>query len=204
MKNKIFAISGSKITSLCLGENAILISSQNFNSVEDFMEGWTKKLSLANKVEIKFESIKSVKKEDSDKDILIKYKGILGVPSDCEFSFSDKNDNEIFFSFLEKEKYFSKTYETLTPFKAIFNYLLGFLFVTFVTIFSYFEALKIANGTVEEAHSGKTQLFNNIIELIGDKGVIAIGFLIICYLLYKIWNRFSNPPNQIKLLPPNP
>jgi hypothetical protein len=203
MTNKVYAISGSKIASLCLGENAILISSQNFNSIDDFMEGWNKKLSLATKVEIKYESIKSVKKEDSDDDILIKYKTLLGLPSDCEFSFSDSNDYDTFFTFLEKEKYFSKMHETLTPFKAILNYLLGLVFVISVTVFSYFEALKIANGTVEEEHGSKTILFNNFVEFLGDKGVLALGTLIVCYLLYKIWTRFSNPPNQLKLLPPN-
>jgi hypothetical protein len=203
MTNKVFAISGNKIASLVIAENSLMFSSQTFNSVEDFMEGWNKKLSLATKVEIKYESIKSVKKEDTDNDVLIKYKSFIGIPSDCEFSFSDINDYETFFTFLQKERYFSKTHEVLTPFKAILNYLIGLAITIGITIFAYFEALKIADGTIEEAHSSKTRLFNNIVELLGDKGVLAVGVLGTCYLLYKIWTRFKNPPNQLKLLPPN-
>jgi hypothetical protein len=203
LTKKVFAIRGYKISSLCLSENAILISSQDYNSVDDFMEGWTKKFSLATKVEIKYESIKSIKKEDKDDDIVIKCKILLGLTSDSEFSFLDKNDYETFFNFLEKERYFSKTHETLTPIKAILNYIIGFLFVTFTTFFSYFQALKIADGSVEEAHSSKEVLFNKLIEFLGDKGVLALGTLLVCFLLYKIWTRFSNPPNQIKFLPPN-
>ena len=203
MTNKVFAISGNKIASLSIGENSLMFSSQTFNSVEDFMEGWNKKLSLATKVEIKYESIKSVKKEDTDKDVLIKYKSFIGIPTNCEFSFSDTNDYETFFTFLQKVRYFSKTEEVLTPFKAILNHLIGLVFAIGITVFAYFEALKIADGTIEEAHSGKTRLFNNIVELLGDKGVLAVGTLGACYLLYKIWTRFKNPPNQLKLLPPN-
>ena len=203
MTNKVFAINGNKIASLAIGENSLMFSSQTFNSIEDFMEGWNKKLSLATKVEIKYESIKSVKKEDTDNDVLIKYKSFIGLPSDCEFSFSDINDYETFFTFLQKERYFSKTHEVLTPFKAILNYLIGLAITIGITIFAYFEALKIADGTIEEAHSSKTRLFNNIVELLGDKGVLAVGALGTCYLLYKIWTRFKNLPNQLKLLPPN-
>ncbi len=76
-------------------------------------------MSIATKVEIKYESIKSVEKEDNDNDILIKYKAFLGFPMHCEFSFSDKNDYETFFTFLEKERYFTKFHEDLTPFKAV-------------------------------------------------------------------------------------
>jgi hypothetical protein len=203
MIHKVFTITGNKINSLCLGENSLMFSSQTFDSVDSFNEGWNKKLSLATKVEVKYESIKSIKKEDTDNDILIKYKSFLGIPSDCEFSFSDLNDYEIFFNFLQKERYFSKTYENLTPFKAVLNYLIGLVVTIGITVFSYFEALKIANGTIEEAYSAKTRLFNSIVGFLGDKGVLVVGILGAGYLLYKIWIRFTNPPNQLKFLPPN-
>ncbi len=202
MDNKVFTITGNKISSLCFGNNSLMFSSQTFKTVEDFMESWHKKLSLATKVEIKFESIKSVKKEDTDEDILISYKWFWGIPTNCEFAFSDANDNEAFFYFLEKEKSFSKTHEKMTAFKAILNYLIGLIFTIAITIFSYFQALEIANGTVAEAVRGKIKVFNEIIEFLGDKGVLAIGGVLACYLLYKIWTRFSNPPYQLKFFPP--
>ena len=71
-----------------------------------------------------------------------------------------------------------------------------------VKAFLLSPANAIANGTVEEAHNGKSRLFNALIGILGDKGVLAVGALIACYLLYKIWLRFKNPPNQTKFLPP--
>ena len=203
MVDKVFSITGNKISAFITDENALKFSSATSNTVDTFREAFAKKLSLATKVEIKYDSIKSIKKEDNDKDILIKYKTFIGVPSDCEFSFSDPADYGIFFTFFEKERYFTKSHETLTPFRAISNYLIGLAATIGLTIFTYYQAIEIANGTVEESHSGKARLFNYIVGLLGDKGVLGLGVLISGYLIYKIWKRFSNPPNQTKLLPPN-
>lgn len=203
MINKVFTISGNKISSFIIDENSLKFSSQNFNSYTDFQDAWNKKLSLATKVEIKFENIKSIKKEEFDKDILIKYKAFGGLPADCEFSFTDFDDYETFFGYFTEKRYFQRTNETLTPFKAIQNYLIGFVATIGITIFSYFEAIALANGTAEEAHSGKARAFNFLVELLGDKGVILVGSAISAYLIYKIWTRFKNPPNQTRLTPPN-
>jgi hypothetical protein len=203
MIDKVFSVTGNKISTLIIDEISLKFSSSTSNTVENFKEAFAKKLSLATKVEIKYDAIKSIKKEDNDTDILIKYKTFVGIPSDCEFSFNDPADYNTFFIFFEKERYFTKVHETLTPFKAIRNYIIG-LFVTIgVTIFCYYQAIEIANGTVEEATNGKSRAFNYVVGLLGHKGVIMIGVLISAYLLYKIWKRFSNPPNQIKLFPLN-
>ncbi|GGD57630.1 hypothetical protein GCM10011514_22160 [Emticicia aquatilis] len=203
MFNKVFSISGNKISSFIFDENSLKFSSQNFNSYTDFQDAWNKKLSLATKVEIKFENIKSIKKEEFDKDILIKYKALGGLPADCEFSFTNFEDYETFFSFFTEKRYYQRTIETLTPFKAIQNYLIGFVATIGITLFSYFEAIALANGTAEEAHSGKTKTFNFVVELLGDKGVILVGTAISAFLIYKICTRFKNPPNQTRLVPPN-
>jgi hypothetical protein len=203
MLNQVFSINGNKISSFIADENSLKFSSQaNFTTVDEFLESYKKKLSLATKVEVKYDSIKSIRKEDNDKKILIKYKTWAGIASNCEFSFNNDEDYETFFHFLEKERYFIRTHETLTPFKAIKNHLLGLAFTIAITIFSYYQALAIANGTVEEAHNGKTRLFNALVGLLGDKGVLAAGALIACYLLYRIWLRYKNPPNQLRFLPP--
>lgn len=203
MVNKVFSITGNKISSFIADENSFKFSSKTFNSVSEFQDAWNKKISLATKVEVKYDSIKSIKKEDNDKDILINYKTWAGIPADCEFSFIDSNDYDTFFNFIEKERYFKRTHETLTPLRAIRNYSIGLIAIIGFTIIAYNQAVDIASGTVEEASSGKTMVFNYFVGLLGDKGVIAIGSLVACFLLYKIWTRFTNPPNQIKFLPPN-
>ncbi len=203
MTDKVFSITGNKISSFIIDENSLKFSSQNHNSYTEFQDAWNKKLSLATKVEVKYETIKSIEKEENDDDILIKYKTFASIPMDCEFSFTDKKDYEIFFDYFIKNQFYQKTNETLTPFRAIRNHLIGLIAIIGITIFSYYEAIAIVNGTVEEALSGKARLFNYVVGLLGDKGVIAVGIVISGYLLFKIWTRYKNPPNQVRLVPPN-
>lgn len=204
MLDKVFSIKGSKISSFIVDEDSLKFTSSSSEiSIDTFKENFAKKLSLSTKIEINFDSIKSIKKEDNGKDILIKYKGFVGFPSECEFSFEAPIDYDTFFSFLEKERYFTKINETLTPFRSTRNYLIGLLATIFFTFFIYNQAIKIANGTVEASHSGKAMLFDYVIGLLGDKGVLAVGIFFSGYLGYRIWIRYKNPPNQIKFLPPN-
>lgn len=203
MLHQVFAITGNKIASMMAGETSFMFSSQSFHSAEEFQAAWDKKLSLATKVEVKYDAIKSVHKDDDDADILIKYKMVLGIPTNCQFSFDDEAAYPLFFSFLQKQRYFTRQYEKLTPLKSIVNYLIGIAATLAFTAFCYSEALKIAAGTVEQATNGKQELFNKIVGILGDKGVLAVGGLLLCYLGYKAWMRFANPPHRALFLPPN-
>ena len=201
MTNSIFKVDGKKIETLLLGEKALMFSSQSLQTEEEFNKAWSKTLTLATKTEIKYDSIKSVTKEDSEETILIKYKGALGVPNECEFSFPAQSDCEAFFSFLEKEQYFRRTDERISPVKSATPYIIGLAVTIAITLFAHFQAVDIANGTADESGSRKTRAFMNIIGLIGDKGVWTIGILVSCFIAYKIWKRFKNPPVQTKFLP---
>lgn len=204
MIDKVFLITGNKISAFIADEESLKFSSSTSDTnINNFRESFAKKLSLSKKIEIKYDSIKSIKKEDNDDDILIKYKSFAGMPGNCEFSFSNKNDQDTFFTYLEKERYFTKTKETLTPFKAIINYLIGLIVTIGLTVFSYFQALQIANGTADQITSRKGRVYQNIVSMLGDKGVILVGTAISVFLIYKIWTRFKNPPTQVKLIPPN-
>jgi len=203
MPDKVFSVTGDKISSFITDENSLKFSGKKFYTIDAFQEEWDKKLSLAGKFEVKYDSITSITKEDKDKEIKINYKTWAGIPTNCEFSFTDINDYEVFFRFIVKERYFTRIQETLSPFKAMRNYMIGLIVTIGFTIFTYYQALSVANGTAVEPASSKSKLFYYIIGLIGDKGVIAVGALITCFLLYKTWSRFSNPPNRTKFLPPN-
>jgi hypothetical protein len=201
--HQVFAITGNKIASMMVGETSLMFSSQYYGSAEEFQTAWHKKLSLATKVEVKYDAIKSVHKDADDADILIKYKTILRIPTDCQFSFNDASAYPVFFDFLQKKRYFTKQEARLTPLKAIVNYLIGLVATLAFTAFCYSEALKIANGTVAAASTGKEELFNDLVGALGAKGVLAAGTLLAAYLGYKAWQRFSNPPNRLLFLPPN-
>ena len=203
MVDKVFLITGNKISAFITDENSLKFSSSTSNTVDAFRSAFSKKLSLSTKLEIKYNSIKSIRKEDNDTDVIIKYKTAVGIPTNCVFAFKDQADYDTLFTFFEKVQYFTKTHETLSSFKASINYLIGLVAAIGFTIFAYYEAIAIANGTAEVPTTGKAKTFDFLVGSLGDKGVLAIGVLGSCYLVYKIWNRFSNPPNQTKLLPPN-
>jgi hypothetical protein len=202
MNNKVFSIDGKKMSSLVFTENGIRISSSNFNSIEEFEAGWDKKLSLATKTEIKTEAIKSISKEDTSDDVLIKYKGLAGMPMQAEFQFSDTITFDEFIETLSSKFYFQKNEIKLSPFNAIKSYLLGLAITLGGTIFCYFQAIEIANGTFN-SNSRKGRAFENIVGMLGENGVLILGAAIITFILYKIWTRYKNPPNQLLLLPAN-
>jgi hypothetical protein len=203
MRNQVFAITGNKIASMMAGEASFMFSSQRFHSAAEFQAACDKKLSLATKVEVKYDAIKSIHKDDDDADILIKYKTILGLPTNCEFSFDEASAYPIFFTFLQKDRYFTKQEEQLTPLKSIVNYLIGIAATLAFTAFSYSQALAIANGTAEETTDHKRELFNSIVGALGNKGVLAVGALLLAYLGYKVWRRLSKPLSRLLFLPPN-
>ncbi len=89
----------------------------------------------------------------------------------------------------------------MTPFKAVLNYIIGLVATVAFAVLSYFEALKVENGTAEIGTSAKTRSYYALLETLGSKGVLAVGGVCGCYLLYKIWTRATKPPHQLLLLP---
>ena len=67
MLDKVFSITGNKISTLITDEHSLKFSSSTSTTVENFKEAFAKKLSLATKVEIKYDAIKSIKKAIADK-----------------------------------------------------------------------------------------------------------------------------------------
>ena len=100
MIDKVFSVTGNKITSFIIDEDSLKFSSSTFETVDEFKLAFDKKLSLATKVEIKYNAIKSIKKEDNSSEISIVYKSALGISMDCEFAFTDTSKNQLFFIFL--------------------------------------------------------------------------------------------------------
>lgn len=203
MNENLFPVSGSKISTLLIDHDSLKFSSNRYHTSNEFKEAWDKKLSLATKTKINFEKIRVIKKEEDETNVVIRYKTKIGIVTICEFSFFNKNDYEIFFDFFEKQRYYQRRFETLTPLAAASNYFLGLAITLAFTVFCHYEAVAIANGTASVPTSGKGRAFYNIIELLGEIGVLLIGGGITAFILYKIWQRFNNPPNITKLIPPN-
>jgi hypothetical protein len=66
MTQKVFSVSGNKISSLIIDESALKFSSKSFVNYNEFVESFNKSLSLATKLKVQFDNIKYIKKEDNE------------------------------------------------------------------------------------------------------------------------------------------
>jgi hypothetical protein len=203
MIDNLFKIESDKFNSMVLSENALQFSSKEFETNQAFSEAWNKTISLASKLEIKYDAIKIIKQEDNSDQLGIDYKGAAGIPMNVVFSFADGLDHEAFVDYFITKQYFQKSTEGMTPFGAVKGDLLWMLGTIAFTIFAYYQALEITAGTATEGSTGKTRMFNALIEFLGAKGVIALGAAIALFFAYKTWARYKNPPLQTSLFPPN-
>jgi hypothetical protein len=205
--DKVFNVQGEKIGSLAFGEEGLMLSSKSFKTREEFDTAWSKKLTIATKKQIKYDTIQSVTQEESEASVNVRHKMKLGIPGSSIFAFQQEGDNAGFYEILEKNYYFKRSEERLSPLKSAASYIFGLVFTVGITILAHYQAVALASGTsltdgASSSSQRKMRLFNSIIEAIGDTGVIAIGTLISGYLCYKIWKRYTNPPVQLKLVPP--
>lgn len=202
---KVIDVNGEKIESMVLDKDQIRLISKKFNSIEDFNESWNKKISLANKVKIDYQDIKSITKEDAADGITIRYSGGLGSKS-CKIEFPYDEDRDAFYEFLTSEKHFARTEEKLSAFDASKSMLISLAVTIALFVFAYFQALEITSpGFIEDdgdsRSSRKARSLHAILEFLGPNGVLLIGLALIGFMGYKLWNRYKNPPLQIKFTP---
>lgn len=203
MIDKVFPISSKKLSAFILDEHSIKFSSQRKESFDAFNDEFDKKLTLVSKEEIKYDQIKSITKDEDEQELIINFKSSLGLPNELAFNFSNPSDYEICLTYLEKKRYFTRSYVQLSAFDAI-KLLAFWLIITIgFTVFSYYQAIEIEALGVDPNETGKRKTYSMLIYILGDSGVLAIGALISIFFAYKIWKRYSNPPRQMRLMPPN-
>lgn len=208
ISNNVIKISGSNVERMVLGENAIQLMSKSGETLEEFNETWNKTMTLATKREIKYNSIKSITKEEGEDELEIKYKGIAGVANSEKLSFLESNDKDEFYNFLQSEKGFLKTEEKMSPIKSALPYLGGLALTLFLTAFGYYQSIELATGNAVELEgysraARRERFFNSIIETLGTNGVLLLGIAISAYTAYMIWKRYKNPPVQTQFMPKN-
>ena len=208
ISNKVIKISGSNVERMVLGENAIQLMSKSGETLEEFNETWNKTMTMATKREIKYNSIKSITKEEGEDELKIKYKGIAGVANSEKLSFLESNDKDEFYNFLQSEKGFLKTEEKMSPIKSALPYLGGLALTLFLTAFGYYQSIELATGNAVELEgysraARRERFFNSIIETLGTNGVLLLGIAISAYTAYMIWKRYKNPPVQTQFMPKN-
>jgi hypothetical protein len=203
--NQVIPVSGEKIESLLIGDNALQLLSSEQNSVEEFNAAWTKTLTLATKTDIAFDGIKSITKEDGEDHIVVNYKGGMGLPKECKITFTNPTDLGEFFTFFQESKGFTRTDEALSPFKSTLPYLFGLAVTLGVTAFGYYLADGAEHGEPEPEGNTrgarKGRFYRMIAETLGTKGVLLLGLAISAYVVYMIVQHYKKPPVQTKLVP---
>lgn len=203
MTDLVFAISGDKKKTLLADADSFKFSNKRYYTVTEFEEGWSKKLSLDTKAEVKYDKLSAIVKEDTSREVHIKYKGPVGIKASHPFSFIDDNDYGKFFEFLEKRLYMSKVEEPLSPFKAISGHLFAFILILGFTIFFHYQAIDLEHGAAITG-SGKTKAVLVLVRALGVKGVWLAGGTLAAFVGYKIYKRYTNPPVQTSFIPANP
>ena len=168
MIDKVFPITSKKLSAFIVDEQSILFSSQRKESFDAFKEEFAKKITLATKNEVKYEEIISITKEESEFNLHLTYKGALGITDELEFTFSKSDDYEVFLTYLELKRFFTRTYETLSPFNAIRSQLIWLFLSILGIIFFYDRAIDIAKEGVDESERGKIRVLNYLIEFRTD------------------------------------
>ena len=133
---------------------------------------------------------------------------MAGLPSEIVFSYPNPQHTDLLFSWMEAALYFRKSEGQLSPWKATSSYMIGMAFTLTIVVFCHFQVPQLTDpdGLARadaEAHSGKVRLFNHMIAMLGYKGIWTIGLAICAYIGYKIWQRWTNPPNHMTFLPQN-
>jgi len=203
MTDKIFLIESDNFKSLLIGDKAMMFHGDTIETSDEFMNAWNKKITLSKRDDIKLSTIASITKNDDSRNIHVSYRNSVHIPDSYDFSFINDEDYEIFFTILEKKYFFNRSNERLSSLKSTQKNLLSLILAIALTIFCYYQATSIEKNGIDENESSKSKLFDKILKLLGDKGILLIGVLVIVYFLFKIWKRLNNPPMQLKLTQQN-
>jgi hypothetical protein len=197
----VFWAVGHNVESFIVQKEELVFSSKKYTEKEQFLLGKEKKVTLSTFFSIRFNCIKFIKKEENASNIVIKYKGWFGLPSQLEIEMEVISDIEMFFELLIVDKNFTQTIKEQTSFKAIKNYAIGLAATIAATVFCYYQSIAIKQNGIKLTGGAKQRLFEILMDKLGPFWVVNFGVLGVCYILYKIWLRFKKPPKQILLIP---
>lgn len=203
LAERAYPIAGHRIRTMITDEEGVKFLSEHHVLREEFLRAWRKKFSIATKVNIRYDRIRRITREEQDKNVKIRYRTALGISPSIVFAFLDADDAERFFHFFQQQHFYNRTTERLSRFAAVRDYLFGLLFTIAITGFAYWQAIEIRNGTVEKTSDAKSELFNLLVAFLGPQGVLAVGGAICLVIMYQVYKRGTNPPLQMHLTPPN-
>lgn len=199
MIDKVFPITINGISSLVADRDALKFLDGQYSTLPEFSAAW---ISEPARKKVAYDSIRSIQKDSNSPKVIIQYRSGNSVSAEHVFSFFDFRDCETFFDYMEREKHFNRSNKTLVSFNALRNHLLGLVAVVVFTTVAYTQAIKLANDTEFKSNTGKGMIFNYLIGLLGEKGVLIAGAIFAGLVLFLLWKRIAGLPRQIRLSPP--
>jgi hypothetical protein len=196
IKNQVLKVTGNKIKSLVLGEDAIRFSNQVGLSPDISPKKGNKWLDFMNKTEIPLGHLKNITQISGSDVLKIRYQTVFGIPAAKQIAFENPKDQQAFYQFFQKEKGFTKKEEQLSCLKSTMNYSIPLVIILLLTAVAYTESMKMTSGEYmpPEYFSNNPPAFQFILERLGAGGVVCIGFSLAIYCIYKGWKSYFNPP----------
>lgn len=150
---------------------------------------------------VPFKSISKIKLNEKSDKIKFNYANTKGKSEDIDLSFDHKEDAMKIGEFIANKTSLKKSIQTESTTKAfLFNVLYILSSIGLTAFLAMSEDLDVDQDSysrsARRARSGKA-LINMIHNLIGQTGIILIGIIVTAYFIFKTWNRFKNPANDI-------
>lgn len=205
----VLAIDGEhKFKSLLLAADGLFfISKSGLASPGEFRDAYEKsglKDLLTKKDHKTWDKVKNVRWKRGTTEVNVAFTGALSA--DVALDFSDTPGGaEAMLEYLEKAQKFRRSEAQLTPFKAALPNIGWFIGGIVITGFLYNIATSPeAAADVYESQGrrrGLVKLAAHVAEALGPIGVLAVGLLGCGYAGYRVWQKFKNPPVEVRLEP---
>lgn len=203
MNNEIINLKkGATTESLKLNETDLWFSSEPHKSIEKMQSKVEKNNGkfLNNHGIVAYDRIIKIQLNEKSEKISLSYPNAKGKEQLIILDFEDTNKAHRIGEFIASKTTLKKKISTESKNMALLK---GLLWPVGIVAGTLFIAL-VDTSYESEGHTRSSRRVNSIMSIIkllreniGQIGIIIIGLLITCYLLFKVWKRFSNPVNDI-------
>jgi hypothetical protein len=190
------SVEGQKSKYMLVESDAITLLNYNAKSVEDFHEKYRKYRFIYSGRRIPWWKVISVKMEENTQEIKLTRSGML-IPASEEMTFLHAHDLRAFLQVLEKQFYFTRTRQQLTPWQAVRPMWWFIGFTLLVTVFSYYELGEMEQPDYTPGSNSKSLIFEAAIRFLGKGGVLGVGISVLTFVGIRWRRRFLDPPVRI-------
>ncbi|MEM9834884.1 MAG: hypothetical protein AAF828_00195 [Bacteroidota bacterium] len=196
MRNIVHRIEHKTYKSIALTDDALLLSSSKPDTLEELKANIEKGGLLTSTLNIPVQSIKAVSQNSSGSQIKFSYTNENGKVKKQTFGIGLPTEAAAFAAQLGELAGLSSTTDTENPMGPLltnaFLVLLAGGGTAFIALTDFDEV------DVSGRNRGRAGILKLIKNTLGETGVWIVGGLLTAYLIYSLYQRFSNPANETK------